>query len=204
MQVTYQARKASRPGFTSFGDRQSSRTWKYEQMCLTRLNKSTMCFGETWLNPSIRLPGIPTNRIEPLTLESACSRIPLHLPWLGKIGHTPGSHVDGVSFFWIYFYGGESLTEYIPAMCLTFHCHKPTLMWLLDNMDMLDTTWREKMSTDLALCVTEIITYSTTQTVFCLDTQINSLRFLPDAANGIHLATITVFPQQWLEMWQVW
>ena len=80
MQVKYQARKASRPGFTSFGDRQSSQTWRYKQMCLTRLNKSTMCFGETWLNPSIKLPGILIKRMEPLTLESACSRIPLYLP----------------------------------------------------------------------------------------------------------------------------
>jgi len=48
MKVTYQARKESRSGLTSFGDRKSSRTtWSYKQMCLTRLNKSIMCFGET-------------------------------------------------------------------------------------------------------------------------------------------------------------
>jgi hypothetical protein len=157
MKVTYQARKATRPGFTSFGNRQGSWTiWSYKQISPTRLNKTTMCFGETWLNPSIRLPGIPINRMEPLTLESACSRFPPYFPWQGKIGQTPGCHADGVSFLWIYFYGDEPLTEYIPAMSLTFHCHEPAPMWLLANMDMLDTTWQENKHTLDTMCITEI------------------------------------------------
>jgi len=97
MKVTYQARKASRSGFTSFGDRKSSQTtWSNKQMCLTRLNKLTMCFGETWLNPFMRLPGILINRMEPLTLESACSRIPPYSPWLGKICQTPSWPINSV------------------------------------------------------------------------------------------------------------